>query len=151
MSTFGIGKDVEESAWRAVFRQLVALGFLVSDSESRCSLLLTESSRTVLKSQQKVLLRQQTEFQQSSRQQPTDSTFSLDPVATALWARLRAWRVDIARMHGVPAYVVFHDATLKELVRICPQTEDELRMVSGVGANKLEKYGEDLIAIFRDN
>lgn len=151
VSTFGIGKELEENAWRAVFRQLVALGFLVSNSESRGSLLLTESSRTVLKGQQKVLLRQQTEFQQSSRQQPTDSTFSFDPVATALWARLRAWRVDIARMHGVPAYVVFHDATLKELVRICPQTEDELRMVSGVGANKLEKYGEDLIAILRDN
>lgn len=151
VSTFGIGKDLAESAWRAVFRQLVSLGYLVSDSESRGSLFLNESSRSVLKGQQKVLLRQQTEFQQNSRRQHTDRAFSFDPVATALWARLRAWRMDIARMHGVPAYVVFHDATLKELVRICPQTEDELRMVSGVGANKLEKYGEDLIAIFRAN
>ncbi len=151
VSTFGIGKDLEKNAWRAVFRQLVALGFFVSDSEGRGSLFLAESSRSVLKGQQSVLLRQQTKFQQSSRQQHPDDAFAFDPVAKELWARLRAWRVDIAKVYGVPAYVVFHDVTLKELVRICPQTEDELRMVSGVGANKLEKYGKDLIEILRNN
>lgn len=150
VSTFGIGKDLGENAWRAVFRQLVALGYLVPDNEGHGSLFLAESSRTLLKGQQTVLLRQQPEFQKASKKpHQVDGSFSSDPAAHGLWVRLRAWRTDVARTHGVPAYVVFHDATLKELVRICPQTEDELRLVSGVGAHKLERYGEDLIEILR--
>ena len=150
LSTFCIGKDLRESAWRAVFRQLVALGFLVSDSERYGSLLLTESSRAVLKGQQTVFLRQQIEFHRFLKKYQDDS-LSFDPVARALWVRLRAWRSDIAKAHGIPAYVVFHDTTLKELVRICPQTKDELRLVSGVGASKLERYGADLIEIIRND
>lgn len=150
VSTFGIGKDLEENAWRAVFRQLVALGYFVTDNEGYGSLFLTESSRTLLKGQQAVLLRQQSKFVKAAKQSHhVDDSFSSDPVAHGLWVRLRAWRTDVARTHGVPAYVVFHDATLRELVRICPQTEDELRLVSGVGAHKLERYGEDLIEILR--
>jgi ATP-dependent DNA helicase RecQ len=123
---------------------------LVPDNEGHGSLFLAESSRTLLKGQQTVLLRQQPEFQKASKKlHQVDGSFSSDPAAHGLWVRLRAWRTDVARTHGVPAYVVFHDATLKELVRICPQTEDELRLVSGVGAHKLERYGEDLIEILR--
>jgi len=152
VSTFGIGKDLEENVWRAVFRQLVALGFFVSDSEGHGSLLLAESSRAVLKGQQTILLRQQPEFQRISKRSPHQGdSLILDPTAHELWTRLRAWRADMAKVHGVPAYVVFHDTTLKELVRICPQTEGELRLVSGVGAHKLERYGEDLIEILRGN
>ena len=152
VSTFGIGKDLEGNTWRAVFRQLVALGFFVSDSEGHGSLLLAESSRAVLKGQQTILLRQQPEFKRVSKRPPhQDDSLTLDPAAHDLWARLRAWRTDIAKVHGVPAYVVFHDATLKELVRICPQTEGELRLVSGVGTYKMERYGEDLIEILRGN
>lgn len=150
VSTFGIGKDLKENAWRAVFRQLVALGYFVTDTEGHGSLFLAESSRALLKGQQTVLLRQQPEFQKASKKQcQIDDSFLSDPAAHDLWVRLRAWRTDVARTHGVPAYVVFHDATLKELVRICPQTEDELRLVSGVGAHKLERYGQDLIEILR--
>lgn len=150
VSTFGIGKDLKENAWRAVFRQLVALGYFVTDTEGHGSLFLAESSRALLKGQQTVLLRQQPEFQKASKKPcQIDDSFSSDPAAHGLWVRLRAWRTDVARTHGVPAYVVFHDATLKELVRICPQTEDELRLVSGVGAHKLERYGQDLIEILR--
>ena len=150
VSTFGIGKDLKENAWRAVFRQLVALGYFVTDTEGHGSLFLAESSRALLKGQQTVLLRQQPEFQKASKKPcQIDDSFLSDPAAHGLWVRLRAWRTDVARTHGVPAYVVFHDATLKELVRICPQTEDELRLVSGVGAHKLERYGQDLIEILR--
>jgi ATP-dependent DNA helicase RecQ len=63
--------------------------------------------------------------------------------------RLRAWRTEVAKKHGIPAYVVFHDATLAELVRLRPQTENELRQVPGIGARKLESYGEDLLEILR--
>lgn len=150
VSTFGIGKDLKENTWRAVFRQLVALGYFVTDTEGHGSLFLAESSRALLKGQQTVLLRQQPEFQKASKKPcQIDDSFLSDPAAHGLWVRLRAWRTDVARTHGVPAYVVFHDATLKELVRICPQTEDELRLVSGVGAHKLERYGQDLIEILR--
>ena len=73
----------------------------------------------------------------------------LDPAARALWARLRAWRTEVAKKHGVPDYVVFHDATLAELVRLHPRTENELRQVPGMGARKLESYGDDLLEILR--
>ena len=78
-----------------------------------------------------------------------DKLATLDPAARALWARLRAWRTEVAKKHSVPAYVVFHDATLAELVRLRPQTENELRQVPGIGARKLESYGNDLLEILR--
>ena len=79
-----------------------------------------------------------------------DKFAALDPAARVLWTRLRAWRTEAAKTHGVPAYVVFHDATLAELVRLHPQTENELREVAGIGARKLESYGDDLLEILRN-
>ena len=66
-----------------------------------------------------------------------------------LWEHLRAWRAEAAKKHGVPAYVVFHDATLIELVRLRPQTKSDLRHVPGIGMRKLESYGEELLEILR--
>ncbi|MEP6605573.1 MAG: HRDC domain-containing protein, partial [Nitrosospira sp.] len=74
---------------------------------------------------------------------------TLDSTARILWGRLRAWRTDIAKKHSVPAYVVLHDATLEELVRLRPQTESELRQVPGIGKRKLESYGDNLLEILR--
>jgi ATP-dependent DNA helicase RecQ len=73
----------------------------------------------------------------------------LDASAQERWERLRNWRAAIAKEHGVPAYVVFHDATLTELARVCPSTTDALSRISGVGARKLERYGADLLALLR--
>lgn len=152
VSTFGIGKELDDKAWRAVFRQLAALGLLTADSEGHGSLRLTTTSRAVLNGSQTVSLRLQ-----PARKKTTAKTLAaredklamLDPAARALWARLRAWRTEVAKKHGVPAYVVFHDATLAELVRLHPRTENELRQVPGMGARKLERYGDDLIEILR--
>jgi ATP-dependent DNA helicase RecQ len=155
VSTFGIGKELDEKAWRAVFRQLAALGLLTADSEGHGSLRLAAASRAVLIGNQTVRLRLQPERKKAtakSKAAREDKTAKLDPVdlvARALWARLRAWRTEAAKTHGVPAYVVFHDATLAELVRLHPKTENELREVPGIGARKLESYGNDLLTILR--
>lgn len=149
LSTFGIGKDLPEKTWRAVFRQIVALGLLTTDSEGHGALYLTEASRTVLKGQQAIHLRQQTKPERSSGKRQAGDLTPLDATGRYLWEQLRIWRAKTAKEHGVPAYVIFHDATLHELVRLCPQTEDELRQVTGVGARKLDKYGNHLIEILR--
>ncbi|HNP25812.1 MAG TPA: DNA helicase RecQ [Nitrosomonas sp.] len=150
ISTFGVGQDLSVKAWRAIFRQLIALGLLTTDSEGYGSLCLTDASRTVLKGQQKIFLRQLTERSpRLHKQQPADDFQILDPAAQQLWEQLRNWRAKTAREHGVPAYVIFHDATLRELVRLCPQTVDELRQITGVGVRKLDRYGDHLIEILR--
>ncbi|UJP05652.1 MAG: DNA helicase RecQ [Nitrosomonas sp.] len=150
LSTFGIGKDLPEKAWRAIFRQIVALGLLTTDSEGYGALHLTEASRAVLKGQRTVLLREQLQSKSfSERRQSVDSKpFSDDELA--LWEQLRAWRAKTAKEHGVPAYVIFHDSTLRELVRLSPQTEEALHQVAGVGTRKLEKYGEQLMVMLRN-
>jgi len=127
VSTFGIGKNLHERAWRAVFRQMVALGLLTTDSEGHGGLNLTTASRTVLKGQQKIYLRQQTKQKQFSENRQDDEFAMLNSNDRQLWEQLRTWRAKTAKEHGVPAYVIFHDATLRELVRLCPKTEDELR------------------------
>jgi ATP-dependent DNA helicase RecQ len=149
VSTFGIGKDLQEGAWRAVFRQMVALGFLTTDSEGHGALNLTAASRVVLKGQQTVYLRLQTKLKRLSEKRQDDDLAMFDSKERYLWEQLRTWRAKTAKEHGVPAYVIFHDATLRELVRICPQTEDELRQVTGIGVRKLDKYGNHLIEILR--
>ena len=151
VSTFGIGKELEEKAWRAVFRQLAALGLLTADGEGHGSLRLTAASRAVLNGSQTVFLRLQPERKKTAAKATAarENFATLDPAARTRWARLREWRAEIAKKHGTPAYVVFHDATLAELVRLRPQTETELRQVSGIGARKLERYGDDLLELLR--
>lgn len=156
ISTFGIGKDLPEKAWRAVFRQIVALGLLTTDSEGHGALCLTDISRAVLKGQQTVHLRLQVQVQvqaksKRSSEKRLDDVALLDSAERYLWEQLRTWRAKTAKEHGVPAYVIFHDTTLHELVRLCPRTEDELRQVTGIGVRKFDKYGNHLMEILRDS
>ncbi len=150
LTTFGIGKELPEKTWRAVFRQIIALGLLSADSERYGALHLTEASRAVLKGQQAVQLRLQTQAGQAFEKRQSSDLMLLDATERYLWEQLRAWRAKMAKEHGVPAYVIFHDATLRELARQCPKTPDELRQVSGIGARKLDKYGDHLIEILRN-
>src|SRR5687768_5809388 len=152
VSTFGIGKELDEKTWRAVFRQLAALGLLAADVEGHGSLHLTAASRTVLNGSQAVPLRLQPERKKTAartRSVREDGSAPLDPAAQALWARLRAWRTEVAKQHGIPAYVVFHDATLAELVRLRTQTESGLSQIPGIDGRKLESYGEEMLEILR--
>jgi ATP-dependent DNA helicase RecQ len=152
VSTFGIGKELDEKAWRAVFRQLAALGLLTADVEGHGSLRLTAASRAVLSGSQTIRLRLQPESKKTSARTTAareEKFATLDVATRPLWEHLRAWRAEAAKKHGVPAYVVFHDATLIELVRLRPQTKSDLRHVPGIGMRKLESYGEELLEILR--
>jgi ATP-dependent DNA helicase RecQ len=151
LSTFGIGKELDEKVWRTVFRQLIAQGLLDVDHASYGSLKLAGASRAVLSGGQAVHLRQvQAGKPKAAAKRSAATAAGLDSAAERLWGRLREWRAGIAKEHGVPAYVVFHDATLAELARARPQSETALGQISGVGARKLERYGAALLDLLRD-
>ena len=151
LSTFGIGTELDEKVWRSVFRQLIAQGLLAVDHASYGSLKLTATSRAVLTGGQAVPLRQvQTGKPKAATKRAATSVAGLDSAAARSWEQLRAWRAAIAREHGVPAYVVFHDATLAELARARPQSEAALGQISGVGQRKLQRYGAELLELLRD-
>ena len=150
VSTFGIGKELDKKQWQAVYRQLVAQGVLAVDHAGYGALKLTALSRAVLTGGEPVHLRQLQEKRRvRSVAKGAGAVVGLDATARERWERLRNWRAAIAKEHGVPAYVVFHDATLSELARVCPSTTDALSRISGVGARKLERYGADLLALLR--
>jgi ATP-dependent DNA helicase RecQ len=152
LSTFGIGTELDERTWRAVFRQLVAQGLLEVDHDSWGALRLTEASRGVLKGETTVMLRKITEGKRAMRRKQGDvsgAAADLTDDQQELFKQLRAWRAATAREHSVPAYVVFHDATLAELARACPQTMEALGRISGVGEKKRERYGEALLELLR--
>ncbi|MFA7243289.1 MAG: DNA helicase RecQ [Sulfuricellaceae bacterium] len=149
VSTFGVGAELDEQAWRAVFRQIVARGLLAVDHDSFGALRLTDTSRAVLKGQQPVLLRNQTQRRKVrtvARGDRLTATFS--PTGRALWQGLRDWRAATAERIGVPAYVIFQDATLVELVRYCPQSAADLQQISGIGSHKAKTYGASLLEVF---
>ncbi len=155
LSTFGIGADVSEAQWRAVLRQLIALGHLRTEGEYN-TFELTESSREVLRGEVSMLLRQASETPRRTRAsrgargagaKERPPPIALDAEATERFGALKAWRAEVAREHGLPAYVIFHDATLAEMARSTPDSLDALGQISGVGAKKLEAYGRDLLRV----
>ena len=153
LSTFGIGGDLEERQWRAVFRQLIALGHLRADGEAFGALKLTQTARQVLKGETRVMLREQA-ARPSRLKRRKRALREADGAAapdSALLRALRAWRLGIAREHGVPAFVVFHESTLETIAALRPGTREALRGVSGVGETKLERYGEALLELVRSH
>jgi ATP-dependent DNA helicase RecQ len=164
LSTFGIGADLSEVQWRGVLRQLVAQGHVQAEGEYG-TLALTDSARSVLKGDQPVLLRQPSEAprrrgSKTSRSPVRGSAgavgnvagsagapLPLDAAAERRYLALKAWRAAIAREHNLPAYVVFHDATLAEMARREPAGLSELGEISGVGAKKLEAYGRQILDV----
>jgi ATP-dependent DNA helicase RecQ len=152
LSTFGIGSDVSETQWRTVLRQLIALGHLRTEGEYN-TLELTPTARAVLRGEVQLLLRVPSETRRGKAARVARGTrekpppMPLDAGGTALFAALKAWRGEVAREHNLPAYVVFHDATLAEMARLRPRSLDELAQVSGVGAKKLEAYGPELLRV----
>ncbi|TFW17071.1 DNA helicase RecQ [Duganella callida] len=152
LSVFGIGADRSEQEWRAILRQVIALGLLTVDHEQFSSLKLTEAARPVLKGGQKVQLRQ---YQKPVKQKPSRAV--KDYVETDLSAqeqrifdRLRSWRMGTAREHNVAAYIIFNDATLREIAKARPTALDDLRGISGVGEKKLASYGDEIVALISE-
>ncbi len=147
LSTFGIGRERSGREWRAIVRQCIAHGLLDVDHGAYGALRLAGDSRAVLKGERTVALRAWREPKRSRRAKTPPAMLS--GAAQELFDRLRAWRVEAARRHGVPAYVIFHDATLKEIARLRPSSLDTLRGISGIGARKLEAYGEDIVGLVK--
>lgn len=147
LTVFGVGLELTEQAWRSVLRQLLAHGLLVVDQEGYGTLALTEESRTVLKGERTLMLRREAE--RSAKATTPKSKAALPDLpsgAQRIFEALRQWRSEIARSHGVPAYVIFHDATLREIAMARPDSLEDLGHLNGVGVKKLESYGESILA-----
>ncbi len=147
LTVFGIGTDLSEGQWRGVVRQLPAQGLLAVQGEYG-TLALNEASGPVLRREREVLMRREPERPARAARARGDRATApeLPASATPAFERLRAWRAATAKEQGVPAYVVFHDATLRQIATEEPTTVAALGTVSGVGAAKLERYGEQLLA-----
>jgi ATP-dependent DNA helicase RecQ len=166
LSTFGIGAELDVPQWRSVLRQLVMLGLVKVDHERFNTLKLTEAARDVLRGQRRLNLRRQADRPVSRRgeRRAVDKTRLPGALATEgingtagmadgenseVFEALRGWRRDMAKEHGVPAYTIFHDSTLRELAGRLPSSLDELRSISGIGATKLERYGTALLDVMQ--
>jgi len=150
LSVFGIGADLSDDEWRSVLRQLIAQGLLSVDHESYGTLGLTEASRAVLKGEHTLMLRREAPKPARGRGSSTSGktkapAIALPPEAEPIFTALRGWRASVAKEHGVPAYVIFHDATLREIALAHPESLEDLEGITGVGARKLEAYGEDIL------
>jgi ATP-dependent DNA helicase RecQ len=156
LSTFGIGARLSEPQWRGVVRQLIALGHLRSEGEYN-TLVLTESARAVLKGEVAITMREPREAPRGggrvrkagggARTGGGTSQVALDADGQARLDALKSWRAEVAREHNLPAYIVFHDATLAQMAAQAPSTLDELAGISGVGAKKLEAYGREILRV----
>jgi ATP-dependent DNA helicase RecQ len=168
LSVFGVGAELNEKQWRTVIRQLVGLGHLQPDSEAFGALKLTSSARGVLKGESEVMLREETAASSTRKRvvkaKTTNRSTTFSPASpdssvvpdrynksgdSNLLSVLRAWRTSMARERKVPAYVIFHDATLEGIASTRPKTHDQLRAVAGIGDKKLERYGNALLLLVR--
>ena len=158
LSTFGIGADVGEQQWRSVLRQLIALGIINVNPEAFNTLQLTQAARDFLRSDQKLQVRETSTERASSARKPTEksikdkiskekATAEMNLGARERYAALKAWRAEVAKEHNLPAYVIFHDATLIAIAIQAPQSVGDLFGISGMGTKKLEAYGHDVLRI----
>jgi ATP-dependent DNA helicase RecQ len=142
---------------RGVLRQLIANGALAVDSEAYNTLKLTAGSRAVLKGEQHVQLRESInqaptrtrKRERGTTRAPSAAAAGLTEGGRQRFSALKAWRAEIAREHNLPAYVIFHDATLAAIAALAPTELRDLEGVSGIGANKLEKYGPAVMDVLQ--
>ena len=153
LPTFGVGQDLDERAWKSVFRQLAAAGYIHVDLSEHGALKLTEAARAVLKGEIQVSLRRPQQRQSSNtfRPRPSTTLTDLSPDAVPLFESLRKWRRDSAKEQGVPAYVILHDKTLRELAEVRPTSHGMLATIAGMGAAKIEHYGQEILSLIRES
>ena len=147
VSTFGIGKELNINEWRHLYRQLIARGLLSVDLEGYGALKLSESARPVLKGEPLELRKMRKTLKRGSRSS-TSIEFNT-PLENRLWESLREYRKELADQQGVPPFVIFHDATMREMVIQRPQDLLSMGQISGVGQKKLERYGNEFLQIIR--
>ncbi len=157
ISTFGLGAEFDEQQLRSVLRQLIALGAVQVDAQAFNTLKLLGPARPILRGEQAVRLRAPSSERAAGRARRTRDTrersaappaaAGLDSAAQQRFAALKAWRGEVAREHNLPAYVIFHDATLAAIAARAPTALDDLREVNGIGATKLERYGAEVLRV----
>nr|WP_315494177.1 DNA helicase RecQ [uncultured Rhodoferax sp.] len=154
LSTFGLGADFSELQLRGVLRQLIAMGAVAVQGGEFSTLQLTVESRAVLKGEVPVMLRESvsTPTDRKSRRNPrlgavVKAPINLDSEGLLRYSALKAWRAEVAKEHNLPAYVIFHDATLAAIAQRAPQSLDDLQGISGIGAKKLEAYASDVLRV----
>lgn len=150
ISTYGIGKELSNSEWRSVVRQLVAQGLIDVNADAFGAIQLNDSCRALLRGEQSLQLRRDKKV--TAAASPTRRTQSnIDEQDMPLWHDLRACRKRLADEHQVPPYVVFHDATLIEMVQKRPTTKQAMLTITGVGDSKLERFGKDFIDVILEH
>ena len=148
LSVFGIGQALSDGEWRSIFRQLIALGWVDVDSDGYGTLRLNDAARPVLRGEARALLRRMVETGAlKRRKKPAAAIEGLDDEAAALFERLKAWRRETAAADGVPAYVILHDRVLREIASTRPGSLATLQGISGIGDNKLKRFGKELLEI----
>jgi ATP-dependent DNA helicase RecQ len=148
LPTFGVGAEMDDMGWRSVFRQLLAGGLLEADAQAYGALKLMEGARPILKGETSLTLRRHVaRIKGKTAKTPRSTSNSVAENDSPLVAMLRNWRADKAREQGVPAYVILHDRTLRELAERRPNSPETLLEVPGIGHAKAERYGEDLLEL----
>ena len=150
LPTFGVGADLDDHAWKSVFRQLAAAGLVHVDMAEHGALQLTEAAREVLKGQRSVQLRRPAKRKSAPSKTSRAPLSNLSAADEALFQLLRQWRADTAREQGVPAYVILHDKTLRELAEVRPVSHGLLAGITGMGSAKIEHYGAELLELIRN-
>ncbi len=146
LSVHGIGTELSGPAWRSVARQLVVQGYLRSDQRRYGALVLTEQSRPLLRGEVELKLREDRKLK-TDKKKRRETAAALSPADQPLFDALRERRKEIAERLDLPPYVVFHDATLKQMAEHRPRTEADLLSINGVGEAKLERYGRDFLDV----
>ncbi len=149
LSTYGIGKELNGNAWRSVFRQLVARGYLSVDHATYGGLHLNEKSRGLLKGEESIALRIDVQEPSAKPERKTRYKQAVADADKALWEALRTCRKQLADEKDVAPYVIFHDASLMDMVHYRPLTDAQFLSISGVGQSKLEKYGAAFLEVIR--
>jgi ATP-dependent DNA helicase RecQ len=150
LTTYGIGSDLDAATWRGVFRQLVAASVLEVDAEGHGSLRLTASAKPVLQGQQTLLLRKDSPKLRQRSGGTSPAAAEVPETDQPLFQALRRLRAQLAKEQNVPAYVIFHDATLRNIAQQRPTDLRALARVGGVGGSKLDRYGPALIDVVRE-
>ena len=151
LSTYGIGRDLDARSWRGVFRQLVAASLLEVDPTAHGGLRLTDASRDVLKGRRQMMMRRESPAtRERERSSGPRTGLPVQPQDLALFNALRGLRAELAREQNVPAFVIFHDSTLRNIAEQRPTSVDALGRVGGIGGSKLSRYGEQLVEIVRE-
>ena len=150
LPTFGVGGDLDDHGWKSVFRQLAAAGLVHVDMAEHGALQLTDAARQVLKGERKVELRRPVKRKSAPSKSSNTVVSDLAPADEALFQLLRRWRADTAKEQGVPAYVILHDKTLRELAEVRPVSHGLLASITGMGTAKIEHYGEELLHLIRN-